>query len=482
MLFSSITFLMYFLPISLIGYYLLAFSKKLQNLWLLVVSLFFYAWGEPVFVLVLMGSVVVNWISGLLINSAGRNSGARKAALFMSCVFNLAILGTFKYANTIVDFVYGLTKWEPFADVPEMALPIGLSFYTFQALSYIIDVYKKDATVQKNPLYLGLYLTFFPQLLAGPIVRYNLVEKQITSRKHSFNKFSEGCWRFSVGLIKKVLIANNMAVVVDKIFSLTKAGVDIKEVPVLLAWTGAIAFCIQIYYDFSGYSDMAIGLGKMFGFEFPENFKHPFIAKSINDFIGRWHITLKDWFHDYVYKPLGGSRMRNDDLMVRNLLIVMLLMGLWHGITWTFVTWGLALFAFTVLEKVTGWEKWRIPVFFKHFVTILIVMILFVLFRAKNMDQFFEYGANMLGINGNGFFSDTALMIWKEYFLVFIFGFIFMMPLRELLEKKTLSLDAPKVIRAMAGTFYLIAIVLLLVFSVITVSKGGDYPFIYFNF
>ena len=482
MVFSSITFLFYFLPISIIGYYLMSFSRKLQNVWLLLVSLIFYAWGEPVFVFIMMGSVAMNWICGLIINAAKRKRTLKKVTLFICCALNLGLLGVFKYTNFIVDTIYGFVDWEPLTKVPEIALPIGISFFTFQAMSYVIDVYREDAKVQKNLMYLGLYITFFPQLVAGPIVRYKSIAEQIEKRRTTFSRFSDGCSRFCVGMIKKIIISNNMAVIVDNIFSLTNAGVDLKAVPVLLAWTGAIAYCLQLYYDFSGYSDMAIGLGKMFGFEFEENFNHPFVSKSIREFMNRWHISLGKWFAEYVYRPLGGSRTKNDDLMVRNLLVVWLLTGIWHGAAWTYVVWGLGFFVLIIIEKVTGWEKWRIPVFLKHLIPMFAVIFMFVLFRSKDLDQFFEVCKNMFGANNNGFFSDTALMIWKEYGLVFLAGLFFLLPVRSYFEKKMTTKATPAVIRGIGGVAYVVVLAALMMFCVIVLAKGGYNPFIYFNF
>ena len=482
MVFSSITFLFYFLPIAILGYYALSFSRRLQNVWLLAVSLFFYAWGEPVFVVIMMGSVVVNWISGLIIHGAKMRKGVKKVTLFLSCTFNLLLLGAFKYTNFIVDTVYGFVDWEPLTKVPEIALPIGISFFTFRAISYVIDVYREDAKVQKNPLYLGLYISFFPQIIAGPIVRYKSVAEQIKNRKITFSMFSDGCTRFAIGMIKKILIANNMAIIADNIFSITQTGSDAVVVPVLLAWTGSIAYCLQLYYDFSGYSDMAIGLGKMFGFVFEENFDHPFMSKSVTEFMSRWHISLVKWFTEYVYRPLGGVRMKNDDFMVRNLLIMWFLIGLWHGAAWNFIIWGLGIFVFILLEKITAWEKWKIPSFFKHAIPILVMMFMFILFRADNMGQFFEVCRNMFGLNNNGFFSDTALMFWKECGLVFIMGIVFLFPIRNYFEEKISRLTTSNVLKAIGGIVYVLALLGLFGFAVIVLAKDGYNPFIYFNF
>ena len=482
MVFSSITFLFYFLPISIIGYYALSFSRKVQNIWLLIVSLIFYAWGEPVFVFVMMGAVVFNWVSGLLIEANRKNPKLRKIILFISCAGNILLLCTFKYTNFIVDNVYNLIGWERLLDVPKIALPIGISFFTFQAMSYVIDVYRDDAKVQKNLLDLGLYVTFFPQLVAGPIVRYNSIAEQILHRKTTFKMFSEGACRFAVGMIKKIIISNNMAVVTDMIYSLTAAGADVKEIPVMLAWTGATTYMIQLYYDFSGYSDMAIGLGKMFGFEFEENFNHPFISQSVREFMNRWHMSLGKWFSSYVYRPLGGSRVENDDFMVRNLLVVWLLTGIWHGAAWTYIWWGLGFFVFIVVEKAIGLEKWKHCRVGKHIYAMIAVTLLCVFFRSESLWQAFEMFKNMVGANGNGFFSETALMYWKEYAVVYIVAIILMMPVKEFFTEKLKNKKIPVPVKAVFGTGYVVGLMGLMIFCVVTLAKGGYNPFIYFNF
>ncbi len=482
MVFSSITFLFYFLPISIIGYYLLSFSRRVQNIWLLVISLVFYAWGEPVFVFLMMGSVVFNWISGLLIDKKRENKKLRKILLFAACAGNVLLLCAFKYTNFIVDNIYMITDWEKLLEVPKIPLPIGISFFTFQAMSYIIDVYRDDAKVQKNLLDLGLYVAFFPQLVAGPIVRYNSIADQIRNRKTTFQMFSEGCCRFTIGMAKKIIISNNMAVVADTIYGLTGAGADVKLVPALLAWTGSVTYLFQLYYDFSGYSDMAIGLGKMFGFEFEENFNYPFIAKSVREFMNRWHMSLGNWFATYVYKPLGGSRVENDDLMVRNLLVVWILTGVWHGAAWTYIWWGLGFFLFIVAEKVVQLEKWKIGNVGRHIYTLIAVNFLIVFFRAESMWQAFEMFKNMLGLNQNGFFSMTALMYWKEYAVIYFFGILFMMPVGRYLAEKIKGKKIPRFLQAMGSMGYVICLLAVMIFCVVLLAKGGYNPFIYFNF
>ena len=482
MVFSSITFLFYFLPIAIIGYYALAFSRKVQNIWLLLVSLIFYAWGEPVFVFVMMGSVVFNWVAGLLIESTRKKEKLCKFILFVACAGNILLLAAFKYTNFIVDNIYKIVGWERLMDVPKIALPIGISFFTFQAMSYVIDVYREDAKVQKNLLDLGLYVTFFPQLVAGPIVRYSSIAEQIKNRKTTFKQFSEGVCRFAIGMCKKILISNSMAIIADKVYELTNAGSDIKAVPVMLAWTGATAYTIQLYYDFSGYSDMAIGLGKMFGFEFEENFNYPFISKSVGEFMNRWHISLGKWFSSYVYRPLGGSRVKNDDLMVRNLLIVWILTGVWHGAAWNFVWWGLGLFVFILIEKLIGLNNWKGGAIVRRIYVVLVITFVCVFFRSETMYQVFEMFKNMIGVNHNGFFSPTAIMFWKEYLGVFIVAIVMMMPVKEFISEKLKGKKIPGIFKAVGGMGYVVVLMALMIFCVVTLAKGGYNPFIYFNF
>lgn len=482
MVFSSITFLFYFLPIAIIGYYVFSFSRVVQNMWLLLVSLVFYAWGEPVFVFVMIGSILMNWLFGMLLGKVENDSKKRKIILIVACCANLGLLGIFKYTNFIVDIIYSISGIEVLLKVPQIALPIGISFFTFQAMSYVIDVYRHDAKVQKNPFYLGLYVAFFPQLVAGPIVRYNSIEEQIQNRKTTFPMFSDGCCRFAVGLVKKILISNNMAVIADQIFSLATAGSDVKVVPMMLAWLGAIAYTFQLYYDFSSYSDMAIGLGKMFGFTFEENFNYPFISKSVREFMARWHISLGTWFNQYVYRPLGGSRVENQDIMVRNLFIVWLLTGVWHGAAWTFIWWGLYFFVLILIEKVLMFEKWEGHAVLKHIYTLVAVVFAMVIFRSNDMRHFSQMALNMLALNGNGFFSETAVMILKEYWTVFAAGIICLMPVKDYFKKWLGDRQIPAAVQTIGGTVYVVGLLSLLFFCVVVLAKGGYNPFIYFNF
>ena len=343
MVFSSAIFLWLFLPITLLVYYLA--PRRLKNFFLLLASLTFYSWGEPKYIFLMMLSIVVNYFLGLIIDKL--NNQLKCCIFVVAILFNIGILMVFKYGAFVIEnanLVFGSEL-----RIPQIALPIGISFYTFQVLSYIIDLYRGEIKVQKNILNLALYITLFPQLIAGPIVRYIDIEKEIEDRAISICGIKEGIYRFIIGLSKKVLIADRVAVISDEAFALVSP-------PCTLAWIGIIAYAIQIYYDFSGYSDMAIGLGKMLGFNFNENFNYPYFSKSIKEFWRRWHISLSTWFRDYVYIPLGGSRCGSIRASF-NLIIVFFLTGFWHGASWNFIIWGLYYAFFLILERYCG-KKW----------------------------------------------------------------------------------------------------------------------------
>ena len=334
MVFSSTIFLCVYLPLVLLGYYIC--PKKGKNLFLLIVSLVFYAWGEPKYVFLMIFSILINYVFGLLMDKHRENKKRLKLMLVLSVAIDLGLLSVFKYTDFIITNINSI--FNTGFDLLNIALPIGISFYTFQAMSYTIDVYRDNVRVQRNLIDFGMYITMFPQLIAGPIVRYADVQDQLAERSVTTADFSEGIMRFVVGLGKKVLLANQMGAVWTDIYAL---GGDVSA---LMAWTGAVAFTFQIYFDFSGYSDMAIGLGRMFGFKFPENFRYPYESVSITDFWRRWHITLSTWFKEYLYIPLGGNR-RGLARQALNLLIVWSLTGFWHGAGWNFVMWGLYYFA-----------------------------------------------------------------------------------------------------------------------------------------
>ena len=354
MLFSSTVFLFIFLPLVLLGYYALPLKQRGKNILLLVASLLFYAWGEPVFVFLMIGSIAVNYSLGLWLSSR-KGPGGRKALLILAVILNLGVLYYFKYLNFTIENINALFRLSiPAVDV---TMPIGISFFTFQAMSYVIDVYRGRADVQRDPLDLGLYISCFPQLIAGPIVRYNSIAEQIQERHTSPEGFQDGVCRFIRGLGKKVLLANNLALAAEKGFELASSG----QISTAMAWVGGLGFTLQLYFDFSGYSDMAIGLGAMFGFHFEENFNYPYISQSLSEFWNRWHISVGRWFRDYVYIPLGGSRVSRPRVIL-NILIVWLLTGIWHGAAWHYILWGM-LFGVTIaLENLPASRKTAIPV------------------------------------------------------------------------------------------------------------------------
>ncbi len=481
MVFSSIAFLFFFLPIAFIIYYAFSFSRIAQNIWLLLVSLLFYAWGEPVYVIIMIFSIIVNWIIGIGMGKFQESKKIKKSFLLLGCIANLGILVVFKYTGFLIGTVNTVVGRELIKD-PDIRLPIGISFFTFQALSYVIDVYRKKANVQKNPFYLGLYISFFPQLIAGPIVKYSSIEKQILKRKASWDKISTGICRFLEGLLKKVLLANNLAIIADHIFELTKGGGTDVPVPAMLAWLGAIAYMMQLYYDFSSYSDMAIGLGMMFGFQFSENFRYPFVSKSIKEFMSRWHISLASWFNQYVYKPLGGGSGKNKDHMVRNLFVVWLLTGLWHGAAWTYVGWGIYFFLLILIENLIRIEKIEGHNVIRHIYVIVAVIIAMVIFRCESLPQLLVYFSDLFGVSGNGFYSPTAVMFLKEYGIILIAAVLFALPLRNYVEERLEGHPKKKVIKSTYHVCYMVSISVLFVYAVSIMAKGGYNPFIYFNF
>lgn len=480
MLFSSVVFLFFFFPVVFLVYYALSFSRLCQNIWLFAASLLFYAWGEPVYVFLMLASVLVNWMAGLGVEHFRHDPRAKKRILILACVVNLGALGVFKYTGFIVRNINSAFP-EPLLPTVDLALPIGISFFTFQALSYVIDVYRQETQVEKNPFYVGLYVAFFPQLIAGPIVRYNSVAQQIRTRKSSWRKIVIGCSRFVVGLGKKILIANNMAILADLIFNWSEAGIAYYDVPVATAWLGAIAYTLQIYFDFSGYSDMAIGLGLMFGFKFEENFNYPYAAVSVTDFWRRWHISLTSWFREYVYFPLGGNRVQNKDLMVRNIFIVWLLTGIWHGAEWTFIFWGMWHFVFQMAERFFGYAKNNPHTAWMRFYTMLEVTLGWVMFRARDLYQTFAYFCNLFGLSGNSFCNSMTWFLLREYAVYLVLGILLSFPVAR---KCNQLLSAPQIngVGKCMTALYPAAMMILFVLCVSYLVRGGYNPFIYFNF
>ncbi len=474
MVFSSITFLFYFFPIVLILYFLCSFHRGLQNLVLFASSLLFYAWGEPVNVLLLIASVVFNTLAGYLVASG--SEGKRKCFLVLDIIGNLAVLFLFKYLGFVTQLLSPVIGERRIITI---ALPIGISFYTFQAMSYVVDVYR-GTVVPANLFRVGLYISFFPQLIAGPIIQYKDVADQIKNRKCSFDKFAVGMSRFAVGVIKKVLLANTFASLADNIFGWSMIGSDHFAVPATLAWLGSISYTLQIYYDFSAYSDMAIGLALCFGFQFTENFNYPYIATSVNDFWKRWHISLTNWFREYVYFPLGGSRVKNRDIMVRNLFIVWLLTGIWHGANWTFILWGLFYFIIQLAERFFSYPE-KMPLWLRHVYTLLVVNFAWVLFRAENLYQAGRFFLNMLGMNRNGFTSDLAHLLIRENWVFLLAGILFSMPVGRMVNEYLYE-NPKRPLSRLFSAAYPVVISVLFLLSVGYLMSGSYNPFIYFNF
>lgn len=461
MLFSSISFLYYFLPAVLLVYFLV--PRKLKNTVLLLASLFFYGWGEPKYLLLMLFSIVLFYFCGLAIGKA-KSQRAKKSFLTLSVVVSLLLLGIFKYADFFIDSFNAATG----LSVPllRLALPIGISFYTFQCLSYTIDVYRGNAQPQKNFISFGAYVSLFPQLIAGPIVRYVDVARELESRTHNWDDIARGLRRFLIGLAKKVLIADSFALLI-KLFR------ESNEPSVLFYWMYAIAFTLNIYFDFSGYSDMAIGLGRIFGFHFIENFDYPYLSKSVREFWRRWHMSLGSWFRDYVYIPMGGNRVRKIR-WVFNTLTVWMLTGLWHGAAWNFVLWGL-LFAVLLLL-----EKWvpalqRLPVFFRRFYVLLAVVISFVLFNADSLQQAGGDLAGMFGFGNLPAVSAQTLYYLRSYAVVFVLGLVGATPLVRDLGRRVGETKVGVILEPVVLT------VLLLLCTAYLVD-GSFSPFLYFRF
>ena len=416
MLFSSIVFLFTFLPVVLILYYLL--PVRFRNVILLLASLVFYAWGEPVYLFLMLLSILFNYFSGLDIARNLQDKRAAKRSLVFNLIINLAVLGFFKYEGFVLDTLNGILPVH--ISYHALPLPIGISFYTFQILSYIIDVYRGNVKVQTNLPNFALYVTMFPQLIAGPIVQYADVDEQLASREVSWTKFGEGSMYFIRGLAKKVLLANTSGMIFTEVSGLAKGNIT-----VVTAWLGAFAYMFQIYFDFSGYSDMAIGLGKMFGFEFNMNFNYPYVSKSITEFWRRWHISLSSWFRDYVYIPLGGNRVSKIK-HIRNLLIVWFLTGLWHGAAWNFVAWGLYYGVILIIEKYfLSPVLDRLPDVVRHIYSIVLIVIGWVLFFSSSFGQAADYIRVMFGAGAHGFADRESMYLLTSnliLWLILIFG------------------------------------------------------------
>ncbi len=467
MVFSSLTFLMLFLPAVLLIYF--AVPRQGKNAVLFIFSLLFYAWGEPIYVGLMIFSTVLDYTCGWLVEKY-RGTSKQKIGLLISVFTNLSLLFFFKYT----DFFIGTINTVFGTDIAmlNLPLPIGISFYTFQTMSYTIDVYRGDAKVQKNILSFGAYVSLFPQLIAGPIVRYQDVADQLNERTHSFDRFGDGVKRFVTGLGKKVLLANNIGLLWDAI-SKTAA----ENLTTLAAWLGIIAFAFQIYFDFSGYSDMAIGLGKMFGFEFLENFNYPYTSKSVTEFWRRWHISLGTWFRDYIYIPLGGNR-KGLPIQIRNIAIVWLLTGFWHGASWNYVLWGVFYGVLLMAEKLflLKWLK-KAPAFIGHIYTMFAVLFGWVLFAFEDFGKGVAFLKTMFG-GGAGFISNSTLYQILSYLPLLIVCLVAATPLAKKIYGK-LSCKAGEGVLLTVDSVRIAGIMLL---SIAYLISGSYNPFLYFRF
>lgn len=464
MLFSSLVFLFCFLPVALTGYYLLP-KIEYKNIFLLLVSLFFYAWGDPSYILLLPISMLINFVFGLIIDS---RLSQKKLFLIVSILFNVGLILSFKYLPFFITNINNFLQLK--IPVPKIAFPLGISFYTFKVITYLADVYRGTVPVQKNFINLALYVSLFPQLTAGPIAKYSAISIQLEDRGHSISLFSRGVQKFIIGLGKKIIFANNLALIADNVFNF-KSG----TFGVLSAWIGLISYSLQIYFDFSGYSDMAIGLGRMFGFEVDENFNYPYISKSVGEFWRRWHISLGSFFRDYVYIPLGGSRCKSLLANYRNLFVVWFLTGLWHGASWNFVLWGLYFGILIAFERIFLSKLLnKLPQFFQHCYLIFTSMIGWVFFRTDSLSHAIMYFKRLFGLGITTDLTNPLLMLHDNSPLLII-GFLACTPL---FKNLMVSLSKYRFFPYAAG----IGIVLIYFISIMYLGNSSYNPFIYFRF
>lgn len=472
MVFSSIPFIFLFFPIFAIIYYLVPFKAK--NYVLLVFSLMFYAWGEPVYIILMLLVTLINYIAGLILNKFQDSIIQRRIVLWIAVAFSIGALGYFKYADFLIEIVNTIFR----TDIGELnvRLPIGISFFTFQTLSYTIDLYKKEIDVEKNYAFFLMYVSMFPQLIAGPIVRFSTVQQELRNRKITFSGFSNGLFRFSLGFFKKVLIANQMGLLWD-VFQ----GVNPSDVSVMGGWLGLFAFTIQLYFDFSAYSDMAIGMGEMMGFHFLENFKYPLSAVSITDFWRKWHISMSTWFRDYIYIPLGGNR-GSRFVNIRNILIVWFTTGLWHGASWNFVLWGMFHALFLLMEKnIYGKFLEKLPAFIRHVYAVIIVVFGFGIFAITDFKQMYAFFKSILGLNHNAFVDGNFIYYLNNFKWILALAFLLSFPVYPYLRDRLYRLEN-KMLRFGVQFGFAIGFVLCFVIGVSTLVADSYNPFLYFRF
>lgn len=472
MLFSSVSFLLFFLPSLLAVYFCVSRRfRTARNLVLLIFSLFFYGCGGVKFLLLMLASIMINYIGGML--ASLKNKRGAKWGMIGAVICNLLLLGYFKYTGF---FTQTLHSFIPSVEVVNVVLPIGISFYTFQGLAYVVDVYRGDTRVQKNPLWVALYISLFPQLIAGPIVRYQTIADEIKGRRENMEDFSAGCVRFMIGFGKKMLLANAAGRLADIAF-----GFPSEHMSVSFAWMGALAYTAQIYFDFSAYSDMAIGMGRMFGFHFLENFNYPYISKSVTEFWRRWHISLSSWFRDYVYIPLGGNRCSVPRHML-NIMIVWFLTGMWHGASWNFIIWGLYFGIILLIEKyLLAGVLDRTPSIIRHIYTMVLVVISWVIFRSEDLSAVWTYLGAMFGIGAEGFWSKQTVYYFIQFYPEWILFFICSTPVAMVVGKylTTKKNFFSGFVLNFVPKIFAVAVFIL---GYIELVNGSFNPFIYFRF
>ncbi|GAA0085225.1 MBOAT family protein [Clostridium sp. CTA-7] len=468
MVFSSLIFIFMFLPSVLIIYYLV--PNRFKNLVLFISSIVFYVWGEPIYIVLMIFSILINYLAGLLIKNNAKDKSKRKFIFFTVVLIDISVLLFFKYYGFLIsniNWVFGSNL-----EIRELPLPLGISFYTFQLISYIVDVYMDKVKAQKNIIDFGAYISMFPQLVAGPIVKYSDIESQLKKKELSIDKFGQGVERFILGLGKKVLIANNLGAIWQQVKI-----IPIDSLTVLTGWIGIISFTLQIYYDFSGYSDMAIGLGKMLGFEFLENFNYPYMSKSITEFWRRWHISLGSWFKEYIYIPLGGNR-RGNVIQFRNLMIVWFTTGLWHGASWNFIIWGLYFGLIIYSEKIFLKSILKnVPNIIAHIYTMTLVAIGWIFFDLSSLNDAIEYIKVILGLNGNKLCNNFSLYLISTNLIILIIAII----LSTDMINKTIK-DIKKRLRERdIFLFVFIELIILIISTAYLIGESYN-PFLYFRF
>ena len=468
MVFSSLIFIFIFLPLVLVSYYIA--PRRLRNTVILLASLLFYAWGEPTYIILIIISILINYLGALLIRVHIKNKDKSKFIFITLLLIDISILFFFKYYGFAIECLGSIIGLD--LKVKSISLPLGISFYTFQQISYIADIYMQKVKPERNLIDFATYITMFPQLIAGPIVKYEDIHKQLANRKESINKFGEGVQRFIIGLGKKIILANNIGLIWTQVKE-----VNLNDLSIVLSWIGIIAFTLQIYFDFSGYSDMAIGLAKMFGFDFLENFDYPYISKSITEFWRRWHMSLGGWFREYIYIPLGGNK-KGTLIQVRNLFIVWFTTGLWHGASTNFVVWGLYFGVVLFIEKIYLKDLLKkIPSIFSHIYTLIIVMIGWVIFDMNTLTDSGHYIKIMFGFSNNIFIDNLAKYILTNNFIILLIGLICSTKLIKIYMNKIKSTFREN------DVFLITAINLLILIISTAYLVGASYnPFLYFRF